>query len=142
MENAQDLTQSREGPRPRGAYPAWKRALKPIASLRVTVVLFVLSLALVFYGTLAQKEQDIWDVVHEYFWSWWVMVPNRLNQIFLQTFFQLSPTLPNGMVPGFPCRGASCFSGPFWSIWSPRISSGSASPGPGRASSSSMPAFS
>lgn len=113
MENSLDLPPSREGARPRGAYPAWKRTLKPVASLRVTVVLFVLSLALVFYGTLAQKEQDIWDVVHEYFWSWWVMVPNRLNQIFLQTFFQLSPDAPKWDGAWVPLPGGKLL---FWAL--------------------------
>lgn len=72
--------------RPKGAYPAWKRMLRPLASLRLTIVLFVFSLLLVFYGTLAQKEKDIWDVVHEYFWSWVVFVPNSLNRLFINNF--------------------------------------------------------
>ncbi len=91
METSQDHSPQVDSPRPRGANPAWKRLLKPIASLRLTVVLFSLSLVLVFYGTLAQKENDVWDVVNEYFWSWWVLVPNKLTLLFFQIFFNASP---------------------------------------------------
>lgn len=49
-------------------------ALGPIASLKITVVLFVLSGLLVFFGTLAQKGQGVWTVVDNYFYSWVVMV--------------------------------------------------------------------
>src|SRR5687768_14894168 len=41
--------------------------LRPLASLRLTVVLFALSIFLVFAGTLAQIDKDIWDVVGQYF---------------------------------------------------------------------------
>ncbi len=41
--------------------------LKPLASLQLTVVLFVLSIILVLAGTLAQVDYDIWYVVHNYF---------------------------------------------------------------------------
>ncbi|MFM8932658.1 MAG: cytochrome c biogenesis protein ResB, partial [Gemmataceae bacterium] len=91
MDNTLQTNGPLEAARPRGAYPAWKRLLRPLASLRLTVVLFVLSLILVFYGTLAQKEQDVWDVVNEYFWSWWVLIPNKLTLLFLQVFFNASP---------------------------------------------------
>lgn len=85
--------------------------LKALASLRITVVLFALSILLVFYGTLAQKEQDIWDVVNEYFWSWWVFIPNRLTTMFLQLFFDL----PHSMnAPGsIPFPGGKFI---FWAI--------------------------
>ena len=41
--------------------------LLPLASLRLTVVLFFLSIILVWAGTLAQIDHDIWFVVHNYF---------------------------------------------------------------------------
>ena len=50
-------------------------ALSVIASLRLTVVLFALSMVLVFVGTLAQKDAGIWTVVHRYFRSFFVWVP-------------------------------------------------------------------
>lgn len=85
--------------------------LKILASLKITVVLFALSIILVFYGTLAQKEQDIWDVVNEYFWSWCVFIPNRLTSMFLQIFFGM-PTSFN--IPGsIPFPGGKLI---FWAI--------------------------
>lgn len=51
---------------------------KALASLRLTVFLFVLALILVFVGTLAQVEMGIWTAVEKYFRSWYVWVPNRL----------------------------------------------------------------
>ena len=43
--------------------------LKPLASLRLTVVLFALSIFLIFAGTLAQVHEGIWTVVDKYFRS-------------------------------------------------------------------------
>ena len=48
----------------------WKMVvmvLKPLASLKITVVLFLMAIFIVFAGTLAQTEKDIWEVVHQYF---------------------------------------------------------------------------
>ena len=46
-------------------------ALAALASLRLTVVLFALAIFLVFVGTLAQVDHDIWFVVeHSYFRVW------------------------------------------------------------------------
>jgi ABC-type transport system involved in cytochrome c biogenesis permease subunit len=41
--------------------------LRPFASLRVTVVLLMLAIFIVYAGTTAQVEMDIWQVVHKYF---------------------------------------------------------------------------
>lgn len=41
--------------------------LTPLASLKLTVVLFLMAIFIVFAGTLAQTEKDIWQVVHDYF---------------------------------------------------------------------------
>jgi hypothetical protein len=46
-----------------------KRALGPFASLKLTVVLFALSMVLILAGTLAQVHDGIWTVVHQYFRS-------------------------------------------------------------------------
>ena len=63
----------------RGQVPAFSRLtlgrlLLPLASLRLTVVLFALSIILVLAGTLAQIDYDIWYVVANYFRCWvaWV----------------------------------------------------------------------
>lgn len=47
--------------------PFGRRIVKPLASLKLTVALFVLSILLVFFGTLAQIDEGIWTVVEKYF---------------------------------------------------------------------------
>lgn len=46
-----------------------KNFFKPLASLRLTVVIFALSIFLIFAGTLAQVDEGIWTVVDRYFRS-------------------------------------------------------------------------
>ncbi len=82
-------------PAPRAAAPGsaalWagaRKVLKPIASLQLTVALFVLSLGLVFFGTLAQIDNGIWTVVDKYFWSWGVWVPNEIFYKFFSVFWK------------------------------------------------------
>lgn len=70
-----------------------RRSLRPLASLQLTVVLFVLSLGLVFFGTLAQKSAGIWTVVDQYFWSWIVWVDGQNILEFGKVFFGLDPRL-------------------------------------------------
>jgi hypothetical protein len=53
------------------------RYLEVLASLRLTVILFILSFILVFFGTWAQKDAGIWTVVNEYFRSAFVWIPMR-----------------------------------------------------------------
>jgi ResB-like family len=98
-------------PAPRAAGPGSlgsvvRKVLKPIASLQLTVVLFVLSLGLVFFGTLAQIDNGIWTVVDKYFWSWGVWVPNEIFYKFLSVFWkEAAPPSPTGEVTwpgGFP----------------------------------------
>jgi len=48
-------------------WSAIRTLLLPFASLRLTVILFALSLILVLAGTLAQIDHDIWYVVKNYF---------------------------------------------------------------------------
>ena len=64
-----------------------RTVLKPIASLQLTVALFAMSLVLVFFGTLAQKNAGIWYVVDQYFWSWVVLIDTQLFVQFAQIFF-------------------------------------------------------
>jgi ResB-like family len=56
---------------------AWQ-GLQRLASLRITVVLFVLSLLLVFWGTLAQADLGVWTVVNRYFRSFFVWIPFKV----------------------------------------------------------------
>ncbi|NOY43495.1 MAG: cytochrome c biogenesis protein CcsA [Planctomycetes bacterium] len=67
--------------------------LSPLASLRLTVVLFAFSIVLVLAGTLAQIDYDIWHVIGEYFRTW-------IAWIELKVFFPRAWSIP-GTVP-FP----------------------------------------
>ena len=49
--------------------------LKGFASLKLTVVLFALSIFLILIGTLAQIDMGIWEVMADYFTSWVAIVP-------------------------------------------------------------------
>lgn len=62
--------------------------LKPLASLRVTIALFVLSLILVFMGTLAQKHSGIERVLREYFYCWVATIDLNLISDFTEVFFK------------------------------------------------------
>jgi len=62
-------------PRERAQIPAARYYLTQVAtilaSLRLTVVLFAAAIFLVFVGTLAQVDNDVWEVVrHTYFRVW------------------------------------------------------------------------
>ena len=57
-----------------------RSALKPLASLKLTVTLFSLAIFLILAGTLAQARHDIWWVLHNYFRT-------PLAWIELKTFF-------------------------------------------------------
>jgi len=75
-----------------------------LASLRLTVVLFALSIFLVFAGTLAQVDNDVWEVVrHTYFRTWVAHVQfqafERLGQMFYKPF---SLGFPEGAYFPFP----------------------------------------
>ncbi len=65
-----------------------------LSSLRLTVVLLILSMILVFIGTLEQVRYGIWVVQKMYFHSWFVYfpVPNTPIQV---------PLLPGGYLLGW-----------------------------------------
>jgi hypothetical protein len=95
-------TEAAAKPRTRPVHPVW-RVLKSLASLRLTVVLFVLSFMLVFLGTLAQVDEGTWSVVSKYFRWWYVWIPFQTLVRFGQTFFGVSKEF---VVPGaFPFPG-------------------------------------
>ncbi|MBX9582801.1 MAG: cytochrome c biogenesis protein CcsA [Gemmataceae bacterium] len=82
------------------------RVVRPAASLQLTVGLFVLSLLLVFFGTLAQTGAGIWTVIDTYFWSYGVKVDFQLLVRFAQTFDVFNVISPTASVPGwFPFIG-------------------------------------
>lgn len=72
--------------------------LGPFASLKLTVVLMALAIVIIFIGTLAQTQKDIWEVMREYFRAWimWVQV----DTLFPRSFFPRKAAIP-GMFP-FP----------------------------------------
>ena len=57
-----------------------RSVLRPISSLRLTVVLLGMSIFLIFAGTWAQIDMGIWSVLHTYFRTFFVWIP---FQIFL-----------------------------------------------------------
>jgi hypothetical protein len=61
--------------------------MKFLASLQLTVFLFVVSLILVFVGTIAQIDNGIWTVMDKYFRSFVVWVPWQLFVQFGYVFF-------------------------------------------------------
>lgn len=63
--------------------------LKPLASLQLTVVLFAMSMVLVFFGTLVQTQKGIWEVISLYFWSWFVFLDMQQLVEFGQIFFRV-----------------------------------------------------
>jgi ABC-type transport system involved in cytochrome c biogenesis permease subunit len=67
--------------------------LMPLASLKFTVALFVAAIFLVFAGTLAQVDKDVWDVVKDYFRTPIAWIP-------FQIFFPQSFTGTPWHVPG------------------------------------------
>ena len=73
-----------------------KRLLEPAASLKLTVVLFALSIFLILAGTFAQVDKDIWEVIGLYFRCWFAWVPFQV--FFPASFFPDKPlTVPGGI---------------------------------------------
>lgn len=88
--------------RPRAGVHPIKVLLKPIASLRLTVWLFAMSLVLVFVGTLAQIDAGITTVVNSYFRSVYVWVPLQLFVKLGQVFLGISTDANIGGAFPFP----------------------------------------
>lgn len=71
------------------------RLLKPVASLKLSVVLFALGIFLVLAGTLAQVDKDIWEVVSGYFRCWLAWIPFQV--FFPRTWFPQMQNIPGGI---------------------------------------------
>src|SRR4051812_4756905 len=67
------------------------RALKALASLQLTVVLFSLSMALVFFGTLGMTQESIEGAVRHYFRCWVAWIDLQGLAEFGKVFLHLSP---------------------------------------------------
>src|SRR4051812_48099749 len=75
------MLQQLEQPSTRPARPARRfleSALGPFASLRLTVVLLAMAMAVIFAGTWAQMDQGIWSVQKQYFYSFFCWIDLRL----------------------------------------------------------------
>ncbi|MCA8983947.1 MAG: cytochrome c biogenesis protein CcsA [Planctomycetaceae bacterium] len=70
------------------------RYLKPLASLKLSVVLFALGIFLVLVGTLAQVEKDIWEVVSGYFRCWFAWI--EFKDFFPKTWVPTMQKIPGG----------------------------------------------
>jgi ResB-like family len=92
-------------PRRVPVHPLW-RVLRVLSSLRLTVVLFALSMVLVFFGTLAQIDSGIFTATQTYFRSVFVWIPFRLLLQFAQKFFFLSEKITTPDWFGFPFPGS------------------------------------
>jgi hypothetical protein len=66
-----------------------RQVLKPVASLQLTVVLFALSMVLVFFGTVAMTKAGLWTIVDQYFRSGIVWIEFDLFRQFGIVFFDL-----------------------------------------------------
>jgi hypothetical protein len=76
--------------------------LSTLASLRLTVVLFALAIFLLFVGTLAQVDHDVWYVVdHTYFRVWFAWVDWQVFERLVQVFYPVDWKLTGG----FPFPG-------------------------------------
>jgi len=73
---------------------AVRQILKPLASLRLTVVLFAMAIFLTLAGTFAQVDQDIWQVIDGYFRTWVAWIDLQL--FFPPSFFPSQPVVPGG----------------------------------------------
>src|SRR5690606_31013411 len=62
-----DLPENLRDHQPSEAWATARTILKPLASLKLTVALFLMAIFIVLAGTFAQVEHDIWKVVHDYF---------------------------------------------------------------------------
>lgn len=75
--------------------PVLRKVLMPLASLKLTVALFALSIVLIFAGTLAQVDMEIWEVMDKYFRTAVVWIPFQV--FFPPSFFPSRPQIPGGI---------------------------------------------
>jgi hypothetical protein len=80
----------------------WRKAFTALASLRLTVVLFALSILLIFFGTLAQIDMSTFSAVQRYFRCWYIWVP-------IQLFLPRALDIPTWL--GFPFPGGYILGG-------------------------------
>jgi hypothetical protein len=92
-------------------FPLLMQVLRPLASLRLTVVLFVLSMVLVFCGTLAQMDAGIWVVLSKYFRCGLAWIPFQVFVRFGQVFFPILVPKTLTVAGSFPFPGGYILGG-------------------------------
>ncbi len=100
-----DYVGDKPAPKPARSKPSIAyKVLQTLASLRITVVLFSLSMVLVLFGTLHMMNDSIEHAVNHYFRSWYAWLEFRsitdFGKVFLPQFFSKDANLP-GKLP-FP----------------------------------------
>ena len=65
--------------------------MKALASLKLTVALMAYAIVVIYVGTIAQKDADIWQIVRDYFHAWLMWVD--VNLFFPKEFFWFMPTV-------------------------------------------------
>ncbi len=93
VDTSADDFPARHTPVPK-ATGGWLDFLRPLASLKLTVFLFAVSIVLIMVGTLAQAEQNMWEVLDSYFRTWIAWVDFRV--LMPRSFFPNAPQIPGG----------------------------------------------
>jgi len=70
-------------PRPRTGDSVFDRLLRPLSSLKLTIVLFAMAIFIIWAGTLAQKESGVWVAIGQYFRTWFAFVEFKIFCFFL-----------------------------------------------------------
>ncbi len=78
----------------------FKKILTPVASLKLTVVLFIFAMALIFAGTLAQVDKGIWAIMKEYFRTWIAWVDSSIFYPDSWNWPSFKFPLPGGYIVG------------------------------------------
>jgi ABC-type transport system involved in cytochrome c biogenesis permease subunit len=82
---------------------AFSWVLQDFASLQLTVILFLLAMFVIWVGTTAQADADIWEVVDRYFRSFFMEV--SFKYVFPAQFF---PAFLNALPGKFYAPGGMC----------------------------------
>ena len=91
-------------PKPAGVGEVVRTLLAPLASLKLTVALFAMAIVIIFAGTLAQVDKDIWEVMGLYFRTPLAWIPLDVFKAVLPPGIEISKTLgfyfPGGFTIG------------------------------------------
>src|SRR5258708_7268428 len=88
-------------PQPASVGDVVRMLLAPLASLKLTVALFAMAIVIIFAGTLAQVDKDIWEVMGLYFRTPLAWIPLRVFKAVLPPGMELSEKLGFYLPGGF-----------------------------------------